>query len=79
MKPFGGKGRKRETVGSPLTLIFMPIGIPLYQATVNRNRAYMDAAHLTYAQWLKDDCFWIIKDAACIHLLQLPQRTVTDL
>ena len=79
MKPFGGKGRKRKTVGSLLMPIFMHIGIPLDQVTVNRNRTYMDTAHLTYVHWLKDDCFRSFRDAAGTHLLQLPQRKVTDI
>ena len=32
----------------------------------------MDAAHLIYAQLLKDNCFWSFRDAADTHLLQLP-------
>ena len=79
MKLIGGRGWKKETVGSLLTLIFMHIGIPLNQATVNRKRAYMDTAHLTYVQWLKDDCFWIFRDGAGTHLLELPQWMVTNL
>ena len=57
MKPIGGSGQKKERLGSLLTQIFMHVGIPLAEATVIRTRAYMDAEHLTYAQWLKDDCF----------------------
>ena len=79
MKPIGGKGRKKETVGSLLTPIFMHIGIPLDQATVSRNRAYMNTAHLTYAQWLNDECFWSFRNGAGTHLIELLQRTVADL
>ena len=77
MKPIGGKGRKKETVGNLLTPVFMHIGITLDQATVSRDRAYTDTAHLTYAQWLKDECFWSFRDSAGTHLLELPQQTVT--
>ena len=79
MKPIGGRRLKKERVGSLLTLTFMHLGIPLAEATVIRTQAYMDAEHLTYAQWMKDDCFWSFGDGTRIYLLELPQRYVTDL
>ena len=79
MKPIRGSGRKKERVGSLLTPLFMHLGIPLAEATVIRTRAYMDTEHLTYVHWLKDDCFWSFSDGTGTYLLELPQRSVTDL
>ena len=60
MKPFQSTGKKRETVGSLLTPIFVHCGVPLDDADMDGRIVYMDAAHLTNSQWLKDDrnrCF----------------------
>lgn len=47
MKPFKGTTRKRDTIGSLLTLIFMHLDIRLDEGTTNRFRLYLDEAHLT--------------------------------
>ena len=39
---------------------------------------YMDASHLTSAQWLKDDRDWCFRDEDGTHLVRLPLRTLTD-
>ena len=50
MKPFQSTGKKRETVGSLLTPIFVHFGVPLDDAEMDDRIIYMDAAHLTNAQ-----------------------------
>ena len=39
---------------------------------------YMDAAHLTSAQWLKDNRYWSFRDVDGTHLVELPLCTLTD-
>ena len=39
---------------------------------------YMDAAHLTSTQWLKDDRDWCLRDEDGIHLVRLPLQSLTD-
>ena len=46
-KPFQSTGRKRETVGSLLTPIFVDCGVPLDDAEMDDRNLYMDSAHLT--------------------------------
>ena len=55
MKLFQSQGKKKETVGSLLTLIFIHCGVPLDDAEMDDRIVYMDAAHLTSTQWLKED------------------------
>ena len=56
MKPFQSSGAKKETVGSLLTPIFRHCRVvPLNDAAMDDQLVYMDAAHLTSAQWLKDN------------------------
>ena len=55
MKSFQSQGKKKEMVGSLLTPIFIHCGVPLDDAAMDDKIIYMDAAHLTSAQWLKDD------------------------
>ena len=78
MKPFQATGRKRETVGSLLTLIFVHCDVPLDDADMDDRILYMDTAHLTSAQWLKDDRDWCFRDEDGSHLVQLPQHALTD-
>ena len=47
MKLFQSKGRKKETIGSLLTLIFIHSGVLLDDAEMDDRIVYMDAAHLT--------------------------------
>ena len=42
-------------VGSLLTPIFIHCGVPSDNAEMEDRIVYMDAAHLTSAQWLKED------------------------
>ena len=44
-KPFTGKGRKKETVGSFLTPIFEYLGIHLDQRTPDRSHSFLDERH----------------------------------
>ena len=78
MKPFQSTGKKRETVGSLLTLIFVHCGVPLDDADMDDWIVYMDAAHLTSAQWLKHDRDWCFRDEDGIHLVRLPLQSLTD-
>ena len=39
---------------------------------------YMDASHLTSAQWLKDDRDWCFRDEDDTYLVRLPLRTLMD-
>ena len=55
MKLFQSKGRKKETIGSLLTLIFIHSGVLLDDAEMDDRIVYMDAAHLMSTQWLKED------------------------
>ena len=55
MKPFQLNGRKKETVGSLLTPIFLHCGVPLDDAEMDDRIVYMDAAHFTSTQGLKED------------------------
>ena len=47
MKPFQSQGRKKETVRSLHTPIFIHCGVPLDDAEMDDRIVYMDAAHLT--------------------------------
>ncbi|KAF3504704.1 hypothetical protein F2Q69_00041039 [Brassica cretica] len=47
--------KKKGTVESLLTPIFVHCGVPLDDADMDDRILYMDAAHLTSAQWLKND------------------------
>ena len=78
MKLFQSKGRKKETVGSLLTPIFRHCGVPLDDVEMDDRIVYMDAAHLTSTQWLKDDRNWCFRDEDGTHLVRLPLRTLTD-
>ena len=78
MKPFPSTGKKRETVGRLLTLIFVHCGVPLDDADMDDRIVYMDAAHLTSAQWLKDDRDWCFRAEDGIHLVRLPLQSLTD-
>ena len=78
MKPFQSKGRKRETVGSLLTSIFVHCGVLLDDADMDDRILNMDTAHLRSAQWLKDDRDWSFKVGDGIHLVRLPVRSLTD-
>ena len=78
MKPFQSQGKKKETVRSLLTPIFIHRGVPLDDAAMNDQIIYMDAAHLTSAQWLKDDRYWCFKAQDGSSLVQLPNRALTD-
>ncbi|XP_013615283.1 PREDICTED: uncharacterized protein LOC106321578 [Brassica oleracea var. oleracea] len=74
MKPFQSKGRKKETVGSLLTPIFIHYGVPLDDAEKDDQIVYMDAAHLLSTQWLKEDRDWCFRDENGTHLVRLPLR-----
>ena len=78
MKPFQSKGKKKETVGSLLTRIFIHCGVPLDDAEMDDLIVYMDAAHLTSAQWLKEDRDWCFRDENSTHLVRLPLLQLTD-
>ena len=78
MKPFQSTGKKRETVGSLLTPIFVHCGVPLNDFNMDDRIVYMDAAHLTSAQWLKDDRDWCFRAEDGIHLVRLPLQSLTD-
>ena len=78
MKLFQSQGKKKETVGSLLTPIFRHCRVPLDDATMNDQIFYMDAAHLTSAQWLKGNRYWCFRDEDGRHLVQLPHRALTD-
>ncbi|KAF3547427.1 hypothetical protein DY000_02007578 [Brassica cretica] len=71
-------GRKRETVGSLLTPIFVHCRVPLDDAEMDDRIVYIDAAHLTSAQWLKDDRDWCFRDEDGVHLVRLPLWSLTD-
>ena len=73
MKPFQSTRKKKETVGSLLTPIFVHCGVPLDDRIL-----YMDATHLTSAQWLKNDRDWSFKVGDGIRLVKLPLRSLTD-
>ncbi|KAF3540222.1 hypothetical protein F2Q69_00022849 [Brassica cretica] len=70
--------RKRETVGSLLTPIFVHCDVPLDDADMDDRILYMDTSHLTSAQWLKEDRDWSFKDGDGIRLVRLPLRSVMD-
>ena len=78
MKHFQSTGKKNETVGSLLTPIFVHCGVPLDDADMDDRILYMDAAHLTSAQWLKNDRDWSFKVGDGIGLVRLPLRSLTD-
>ena len=78
MKPMKGTSTKRETVGSLITPISRHLGIRMNGVTVIRTRLFLDAAHLTSTQWLKEGCYWSYVDEDSGHLLELPQQTVTE-
>ncbi|WZZ35028.1 hypothetical protein YC2023_018429 [Brassica napus] len=78
MKPFQSNGRKKETVGSLLTLIFLHCGVPLDDAEMDDRIVYMDAAHLTSTQWLKEDRDWCFRDEDGTHFVRLPLRPLMD-
>ncbi|KAL0802271.1 hypothetical protein Bca101_057447 [Brassica carinata] len=78
MKPFKGTGKKKETVGSLLTPIFMHLGIRLDAASARTFRAYLDAGHLSSAQWLKEGLRWSFRTGERLRLLQLPAPHITD-
>lgn len=78
MKPFQSQGKKKDMVGSLLTPIIIHCRVPLDDAAMDGHIIYMDEAHLTSAQWLKDDRYWCFRaeDGPC--LIQLPHRALTD-
>ncbi|KAF2609707.1 hypothetical protein F2Q70_00013339 [Brassica cretica] len=78
MKPFQSSGTKKETAGSLLTPIFGHCGIPLDDAAMDDQIIYMDAAHLTSAQWLKDGRYWSFRDEDGTHLVELAHPALTD-
>ena len=78
MKPFQSKGRKKETVGSLLAPIFTHYRVPLDDAAMDARIGYMDIAHVTSAQWLKEDRDWCFRDENGTHLVRLPLRTLTE-
>ena len=78
MRPFQSHGKKKETVGSLLTPIFIHCGVPLDDAAMDDHIIYMDTAHRTSAQWLKDNHYWCFRDADDTHLVELPLLTLTD-
>ncbi|KAF3544577.1 hypothetical protein DY000_02006673 [Brassica cretica] len=51
---------------------------PNNDADMDDRIVYMDAAHLTSAQWLKDDRDWCFRDEDGIHLVWLPLQSRTD-
>ncbi|KAF3601950.1 hypothetical protein F2Q69_00034627 [Brassica cretica] len=78
MKPFQSQGKKKETVGSLLTSIFIHCRLLLDDAAMNDQIIYMDAACLMSAQWLMDDHYWCFRDEDGPHLVELPLRALTD-
>ena len=78
MKQFQLSGTKKETVGSLLTPIFRHCGISMDDAAMDDQLVYMDAAHLTSAQWLKDGRYWNFRVEDGPHLVELPHRALTD-
>ena len=60
-KPFTGKGRKKETVGSLLTPIFEYLGICLDPSTADRSHRFLDEQHLMNSGWLKEELLWIFR------------------
>ena len=78
MKPFQSQGRKKETVGSLLSPIFIHFRVPLDDAEMDDRLVYMDAAHLTSSQLLKEDRDWCFRDENGTHFVRLPLRTLTD-
>ncbi|KAF2590771.1 hypothetical protein F2Q70_00038815 [Brassica cretica] len=51
---------------------------PLDDAEMDERIVYMDAAHLTSAQWLKENRDWCFRDENGTHLVRLPLHTLTD-
>lgn len=78
MKPFKGTNKKKETVRSFLTPIFMHLGIRLDEGTTSTSRAYLYAAHLLAAMWLTEGQRWRFRMGEHPCLLQLPARHTTD-
>ena len=78
MRPIQSSGAKKETVGSLLTPILKHCGVPLDDAAMDDRIVYMDAAHLTSGQWLKDNRYWSFWDADGLHLVELSLRALTD-
>ena len=54
-KPFTGKSRKTETVGSLLTPIFEYLGIRQDPSTANTSHRFLDEKHLMNSGWLKEN------------------------
>lgn len=76
-KPFTGKGRKKETAGSLLTLIFEYLGIRLDLSTADRSHRFLDEPHLMNLGWLKEELLWSFRIGNQHRLLQMPNRTIT--
>ena len=76
-KPFTGKGRKKETVGSLLTPIFEYLGIRLDPSTADRSHRFLDEQHLMNSSWLKEELLWSFRIGNQHRLLQMPKRMIT--
>ncbi|CAB81120.1 putative polyprotein [Arabidopsis thaliana] len=57
-KPFTGKGKKSERVGSLLTPIFQHFRISFEGEEVNTTRFTMDETYLKNSHWLKGNLLW---------------------
>ena len=77
-KPFTGKGRKKETVGSLLTPIFEYLGIRLDPSTADRSNRFLDEQHLMNSGWLKEELLWSFRIGNQHRLLPMPNRMITD-
>ncbi|XP_010447849.1 PREDICTED: uncharacterized protein LOC104730381 [Camelina sativa] len=78
-KPFTGKGKKIESVGSLLTPIFRHFRIDLESCRIVTDCPVMDAEYMMHAQWMKKTLLWCFSDSRGAHLVQLPQADLTDI
>ena len=78
-KPFTGKGKKSERVGSLLTPIFQHFRISFEGEEVNTTRFTMDETYLKNSHWLKGNLLWCVRDDTWQHMIQLPCPALTEI
>ena len=76
-KPFTGKGKKSERVGSLLTPIFQHCRIRFEGEEVNTTRFTMDETYLKNSHWLKGNLLWCLRDDKGHHMIHLPCPALT--
>jgi len=78
-KPFTGKGKKSERVGSLLTPKFGHFRNNFEGEEVKTTRFTMDGSYLKNSHWLKGNFLWCFKGETRYHMIQLPFPALTEI